>query len=128
MSDSLVKTPSVKISTLMMTQSIASGVIGLLFWVSLARFMSIAEFGELSAARSVLSIAIMLSSLGMGTTVTKVFSKSYAEKEWDLSRGLRKSAPLFILGASLICFLVLVGYHSTIHDKTEVAPEFRTVG
>ncbi len=101
----------------------AGGVVGILFWVLLARFTSMSEFGEFSAAWSVVSITVLLASLGMGIIGTKLFSQSYIDGDWVFSRGFRKSAPLLILGASLICYLVLVGFHSTIHEKSAVRLE-----
>ena len=101
-----------------MIQSIVSGGIGIFLWILLARMMSISEFGEFSAAYSVLNIVVMISSLGMGTMVTKINSQSYIEGNWELCRGLRRNAPLFILGASIICFVVLVGCHLAIQKNT----------
>ncbi len=115
--------PSLKKSATMMIQSVVSGGIGIFLWILLARMMSMSEFGEFSASYSVLNIVVMISSLGMGTMVTKIYSQSYIEGNWELSRGLRRNAPLFILGASIICFVVLVGYHSTIHRHTAVRIE-----
>ena len=123
MNDSTIIVPTLKKSATMMIQSIVSGGIGIFLWILLARMMSISEFGEFSAAYSVLNIVVMISSLGMGTMVTKIYSQSYIEGNWELSRGLRRNAPLFILGASIICFVVLVGYHSTIHKQTAVRLE-----
>ncbi|MGY8756453.1 MAG: lipopolysaccharide biosynthesis protein [Phycisphaerales bacterium] len=115
--------PTKKKITILISQSMVGGAVGILFWILLARFMSMAEFGEFSAARSVVNITVVLASLGMGITGTKLFSQSYIDGDWAFSRGFRKSAPLLILGASLICFLVLVGFHSTIHDKSAVRLE-----
>ena len=46
-----------------------------------------AEFGEFSAARSVVTLTVVLASLGMGITGTKLFSQSYIVGDLDFSRG-----------------------------------------
>ena len=123
MHTSTLTLPTVKKVSILISQSMAGGVVTILFWILLARFTSMAEFGEFSAAWSVVNITVVLASLGMGITGTKLFSQSYVNGDWSLSRGFRKSAPLLILGASLFCFLVLVGFHSVVHDKTAVRLE-----
>ncbi len=115
--------PTLKKSAAMMLQSVAAGALGILFWLYLARMMSVSDFGELSAAQSVLGISVMIAALGMGTLVTKEYSKSFSVGTWELSRGLRKTAPLLIFGACVICFVILVGCHSLIHEQTAVRLE-----
>ena len=115
--------PNHKKSSLLITQSIASGAIGIIFWVFLARFMDMRDFGEFSAARSVLSIAILLSSLGMGTLVTKEYGKSYMSGQWEFARGMRRSIPVMLITACLICFFVLVAFHATAYEETAVRLE-----
>ncbi len=117
--NNLVKSvPTLKKSATMVVQSVAGGLIATLLWILLARMMSISEFGEFSASFSMLGIAITISSLGMGTIATKIYSQSYIDGSWELSRGLRRNAPLFILGVSIICFVVLVGCHLAIQKNT----------
>jgi O-antigen/teichoic acid export membrane protein len=99
---------------------IARGLLALAVAIAFARLMDVEAFGEFSAAQSMLAIATLPATMGM----SKIAIRSYrsAKNSYDEShaRGFRISGPLIILIASLITYVLLVGFHATMHAQTAI--------
>ena len=102
-----------------MGQSAAGGLLAMGVGITFARAMSMAEFGEFSAARGAMTLVGLLTTLGFGRLAAKVYARQDSENN-QIARGFRTSGPLLILGASLLSWVLLVGFHATIYEKTAI--------
>jgi O-antigen/teichoic acid export membrane protein len=103
-----------------LVQGIVSGALGIAVGIALARVMKMEDFGEYSAALSMLGITSLFAVFGLGEVAMKVTRHAYAVSDFALVRGFGLRGIQVIVTASVFAIVVLVGVHAAMHHETAV--------
>lgn len=106
MQKSIFSTATFKQSQITITGTILNGVLGLLFYVVLARFLGPSEFGLLTIALTTLVLVADIADIGTNTGLVRFVSSSLAVNKEKAFRFLKLSLAIKLI-ASLAVFIVI---------------------
>ena len=96
--------------TIIFIEGIITGLLSLISYGILARYMSLEDYGEYNSSIGVLCIFTLICSLGLPQIATKLYSNdaSSSENNKSLIRGFNKFAPYAVIILTLTIFTLLL--------------------
>ncbi|KKR11739.1 MAG: hypothetical protein UT39_C0003G0008 [Candidatus Woesebacteria bacterium GW2011_GWA1_39_21] len=101
---SVVKTNTFRQSTLTFTATVINGILGMVFYILLARELGVFDFGLFSLSITVLAVVADIGNLGINTGIVNFVSK-YLKSDYHRSMGFLK---LGLLSKILIALVVII--------------------